>query len=144
MYRKKIFDHAYFKIIALLFVWISLFQKNSFAQGRKTDSLLNLLQTEKIDTNRVNLYKWAAKAMYIYNPDSAIGLAEQGLKLSKRIKYKSGEAYCMNEIANILTRQGNYPLALHYHLQKLKINEELNDIVGIATTNMNIGIVYVY
>jgi hypothetical protein len=125
-------------------VWISLFPIKTFAQRKETDSLLNQLQSEKIDTNRVNLYKWAAKAMYIYNPDSAMGLAEQGLKLSKKIKYKAGEANCMNEIANILTRQGNYPLALHYHLQKLKLNEDLHDITGLATTNMNIGIVYVY
>ncbi|MGG9962836.1 tetratricopeptide repeat protein [Ferruginibacter sp. SUN106] len=114
------------------------------AQKQYADSLASLLAKEKIDTNRVT-YMWQmAGAVYIYNPDSAIILAQRALFLSRNIKYTEGESRSLGEIANAFLSIGNYPRALEYYIMKLKLEEKKNNPHNLASVTMNIGIVYVY
>lgn len=114
------------------------------AQKNKADSIRILLNKELADTNRVKFMWQLADASSLYNPDSAFILSQQALFLARQIKYLEGESRSLGIIANAFIKIGNYPKALEYYLQKLKIEEKRNNPRNLASVTINIGIVYVY
>lgn len=116
----------------------------SHAQKNKADSLAELLRVEKIDSNKVNLLWNMASASNIYNPDTALILAEQSVILAKKIKYTEGESRALGVLANTFLKIGNYPKGLESYLEKLKIEEKRKNPRNLCSVIMNIGIVYVY
>ena len=106
--------------------------------------MLRLLNTETTDSNRVT-YLWRmADYAGIYNPDTAILLAQEALSLARTIKYVEGESRSLGILANTFMRIGNYPRALDYNFQKLKIEEQRIKPRNMMSVLMNIGIVYMY
>ena len=127
-------------LLAFLFLSAGLL----YAQKQKADSVSQLLAGEKADTNKVR-YMWQkASYQYSYAPDSAILIAQQGLLLSKQIKYVEGESRSLGQMANGFLRLGNNARALEYYIKKLKLEEKRNSPYNLASATMNIGIVYVY
>ena len=129
----------YFLLTALLFCFAA-----THAQKQKADSLAALLAKEKTDTGRVT-YMWKISSyLYSYAPDSALRIAQKALFLSRRIKYVEGESRSLGQMANGFLSMSDYPHALEYYLQKLKLEEQRNNPYNLAGVTMNIGIVYVY
>ena len=127
-------------LLAFLFLSAGLL----YAQKQKADSVSQLLAGEKADTNKAR-YMWQkASYQYSYAPDSAILIAQQGLLLSKQIKYVEGESRSLGQMANGFLRLGNNARALEYYIKKLKLEEKRNSPYNLASATMNIGIVYVY
>jgi tetratricopeptide (TPR) repeat protein len=114
------------------------------AQRTKSDSIARLLATEKIDSNRVTLLWNMAYIMHNFNPDTALLLSQEALHLARKIKFRDGESRALGILANTFTKTGNYPQALEFYLEKLKIEEKNNYARSLASVIMNIGIVYVY
>src|SRR5678810_737944 len=123
---------------------VLLFSTNSFAQKQKADSMLQLLSVEKTDSNRVTDLWRAADFAGIYNPDTAIHLAHQGLELARSIGYLEGESRSIGILANTYMRIGNYSRALEYNFEKLKIEEKRTQPRNMMSVLMNIGIIYMY
>jgi tetratricopeptide (TPR) repeat protein len=98
-----------------------------FAQNKTLDSLNQLLATEKEDTNHVLLMNSIAIAYVTSKPDTALIIAEHALELSRKIKFKKGEATSLRRIGSVFLNMGNYPNALENMLQSLKIAEDLHD-----------------
>jgi len=128
-------------IISFFFIAIST---GIFAQRSKVDSMSRLLTREKIDSNRVILLWNMAVSSYAYDPDTALILAQDAINLAKEIKYVEGESRATGVMANSFLKIGNYPKALEFYLQKLKIDEQRNIPRNLASVIMNIGIVHVY
>ena len=126
----------------LLFFFFCLTQVS--AQKNKADSLAALLARERIDSNIVTLLWNMADATNSYNPDTALFLSQKALYLAQKIKFLNGEARALGIMANTFLKIGNYPRALDFYLQKLKLEENRNNPVNLASVIMNIGIVYVY
>ena len=121
-----------------------LFSALLYAQKQKADSVSQLLDVEKIDTNKI-IYMWQkASYQHSYAPDSAILIAQKGLLLSKEIKYVEGESRSLGQMANGFLRLGNNAKALEYYIKKLKLEETRNSPYNLSSATMNIGIVYVY
>jgi tetratricopeptide (TPR) repeat protein len=114
------------------------------AQKSVADSLLSLLATEKIDSNKVTLLWKVAAACNNYNLDTALILAKQSLTLAQKIKFTDGESKAYGTIAKTFSKIGNYPKALENFLGRLKIAELQNDARNLAGVTMNIGTIYVY
>ena len=131
------------KKIFLFFVLICNFTAVQ-AQKNTADSIRILLNREKADTNRVKFMWQLADASSIYDPDSAFILSQQALYLARQIKYLEGESRSLGIIANAFIKIGNYPKALEYYLQKLKIEEKRHNARNLASVTINIGIVYTY
>ena len=129
-----------------IFILLSLCLVHSclFAQKQKADSLYKLLSSEKIDTNRVTLMWKIGNVAYLYDPVTALEITSEGLSLSKQIKYLEGQSRSLGVLANIFQKSGNYPRALEFNLQKLKIEEKRDNPGNLASVLMNIGIVYVF
>ena len=77
------------KIILLLLVTLSV--NYSDAQTNVRDSLKQLLQKEKTDTDRVLLLAELSFQYFESMPDTAMLLALEALTLSKRIGFKRGK-----------------------------------------------------
>jgi tetratricopeptide (TPR) repeat protein len=113
------------------------------AQRQKADSMQRLLEKETIDSNRVTILWRMAGYTYIFNPDTALNLAQNALILARNIGFKEGESRSLGVIANTFLRLGNYPRALEFQLQKLKLEEKRNSPRNLAIVLLNIGVVYV-
>ena len=113
-----------------------------FAQHKTADSLNRLLAKEKEDTNRVPLMNRIAAAYINSKPDTALMIYEHALELSRKIKFKKGEANSLRGIGSVFYIMGNYPDALENALQSLKIAEELQDDKMIARSFGNLANIY--
>ena len=131
------------QIVPLVCVWILLLMySHSIAQRQKADSVFRLLQKEKIDTNRVRLMWQQANYTSLYAPDTALGLAQNALYLARTITYTEGESKALGIAANTFLAIGNYSQALAFYLQRLQLEEKRQYAPSLASTTMNIGIVY--
>jgi len=108
----------------------------------KIDSLLNVLNTSKQDTNKVKACTGLCDAYLRSNPDTAKYFGNLGLNLATKTNYKKGISDCYNKIGNIYEAQCNYPAALENYKKSLKIREELGNKKGIARSYNNIGAIY--
>ncbi|HLX91906.1 MAG TPA: ATP-binding protein [Puia sp.] len=123
-------------------VFLLLLQSFAHAQNREIDSLQKLLQTEKDETGRANLYILLSDAFCKSKPDTALLLAQQGLSLAKKSGVVYDEIRCLNDIGNAFRIIGKYPRALGFFLEALKKAESINEEVAIAAILGNIGTVY--
>ncbi|MBI4648087.1 MAG: tetratricopeptide repeat protein [Bacteroidia bacterium] len=57
---------------------------------------------------------------------------------------KNGMAGVYNNLALVYSSQGNYEKALEYHLNGLKINEDIGQKDAIANSYTNLGVIYFY
>jgi hypothetical protein len=113
------------------------------AQTPVADSLNKLLQTEKSDSNKVRLMWQYADEITNIDPEKSILISQQAVYLAESIKYTEGLSRSLGVLANGFINIGNYPLALDYNLQKLKIEEKRNNPRNMGSVLGNIGIVYV-
>lgn len=114
-----------------------------FAQKNIADSLSAKLAVEKTDTGRVKLMWQMGSAISIYNPEEALAVAQKAVLLAKRIKDEEGLSRSLGVLANTFSNIGNYPRALEYNLEKLKLEEKRKNYRNLASVLMNIAVVYV-
>jgi len=106
------------------------------------DSLKQVIATTKDDTAKINAL-WNLGFTYTFvHQDTAILFANEGLELSQKIAYVSGEANSNGVLCMALTLQGNYTSALQYGFNYLAIGEKLRDSVMIMQANDALGICY--
>src|SRR5204863_1997119 len=107
------------------FVWAQ--QQNLYydqEQKKQLDSLRLALKTATNDTLRMEIY-WALGFNYMeIKNDSALYFHEQQLLLAKKLKLKLWEADSYDFAGYALNLLGNYPKALQYLLQGIKIAED--------------------
>ena len=84
------------------------------AQGVDTDSLKNLITKTKEDTTRILLISSLCNELARYEPDSAIQLAKEGLKLANQIHYPKGEANLAIALGTALANVGDYATAIKW------------------------------
>jgi tetratricopeptide (TPR) repeat protein len=113
------------------------------AQTPVADSLLKLMGAEKIDSNKVRLMWQYADEINNSDPEKSILISQQAVYMARSIKYTEGLSRSLGVLANGFINIGNYPRALEYHLQKLKIEEKRNKPRNMGSVLINIGIVYV-
>jgi len=126
-----------FLLIPLL--WIGSI---SFAQNRAVDSLNNLLKHEKTDTGKIILLYEMSHAYQNTQPDSALLLAQDAYFQSKKKKFIKGESWALNQMATAFNRIGNFPNALEYYIEQLKIEEKRGYDDNIAGNYLDIALVY--
>ena len=124
-------------ILVVLFILSVI---NISAQAPQVDSLTELLATTKEDTVKVMVL--AKLSFYDQNFQHGLDLALKGLALARKIKYAKGEASCIIRIGSQYSWISNFPMALYYFLEALKISERIADKEGMATAYYDIAIVY--
>ena len=130
-----------FKKYSLVLIFLAI-SASGFSQKAIADSLSKLLSVEKVDSNQVRLMWQLAKAMNVYNPDTALTLSYHALSLAKSIDYIEGESRSLGMLASTLRIIGNYPRALELSIQKLKLEEKRKHPRNMASVLISIGVVY--
>ena len=102
-----------------------------------------MLLKENTDSNRVSLLWQLAEQYQPIKPDTALRLAQQGLLLAQRIKFKEGESRSLAMLATSQYLLGNYPNALNNYMLKLKLEEKRNSPRNYASALSNIGLMYI-
>ena len=129
----------------LLLFGIIFFCLQSFSQNRAIDSLSNLLKHATDDTGNHGkdyfLCKLAIEYQY-FRPDTALFLSKQAFKLAVKKNDLDVISRSSNIIGTVYNEAGNYPKALEYFIQKLKIEETGKDPEMLAGVLLNIALVY--
>ncbi len=98
--------------------------------------------SSQIDTNRLKAIELITKNKYIFaKPDSAFYFAQLQYDLAKENGQKKHMADALN-IQGVSYAIRSIPKAIECYNKSLKIFEEMGNKSGIATTTMNIGIIY--
>ncbi|MBL4587555.1 MAG: tetratricopeptide repeat protein [Flavobacteriales bacterium] len=128
----------YFLILLLVFAFAGTQAQTNL------DSLYAVWQDEaQPDSNRVDaFFTYIWEGILFSNPDSAFTLAEELISFGQKKQYPKAksEAYSIQGVSHAI--QGNYPKALNYYMQGLKINEEIGNKEGSAIAIGNIGSIY--
>src|ERR1051326_1875945 len=122
---------------------LGLFQGTVSAARSSADSLLDLAQHARTDSDRVNYMNQAAW-QYIQkgNYDPAKKWVNEALSLAQKTGYKLGEADSWEYKGVINWNLGNYPEALDQELTALGMYEQLNWRMGKGSCSINLGLVY--
>ena len=124
-------------LISIIFICSS-----GFSQNHKIDSLRSLLKQVHPDTIKVDILIGLAKQYEQTNPDTTFFFSQQAYKISIRKDYLSGISRSATLIGNVYLETSNFPKALEYCIQKLKIEEIRKRPESMAIANMNIANVY--
>jgi len=129
------------KLIALLslFLFSSIY---TFSQKQVLDSLYKDLASQKTDTGKVSLLYDLSYSYHKSKPDSALILAQRAYKLARKIKYLKGESWALNGLANAFHSLHNYPRAIEYFIEELKIHEKRGKPKNMANTYISMALVY--
>lgn len=113
-----------------------------FAQGNRVSVMLRQLNEPLHDTTKINLCYAISRYYWFKNTDSVILMAQRGIELAEAIQFKKGKALNSLSMGVGLNAKGNYPEALKYHLESLKLSEELK-LEGLSgNVYSNIAIIY--
>src|ERR1700757_708646 len=130
------------KCLLLPFLFISSFL---LAQNPKIDSLLNLLKTDKQDTNNViHLNKLCNEFSFVGEFNKGLNYGKQALALAQNSAYKKGMATAYNNLGNMYCMLGNYPLDLQNYSASLKIRQQIKDKHGVADSYSNMANIDLY
>jgi two-component system sensor histidine kinase/response regulator len=128
------------RIFVTLFVLQTVF--SAHAQGDAISTLLQRLKSAPHDTIRVNLYYSISKRYWGRDFDSVLLMAGRGAALADSIHFKKGKALNCLSMGVAWSNKGNYPEALNYYFETLKLSEELH-LEGLSgNTYTNIAIIY--
>lgn len=125
-----------------LTILLPLCLATTYSQSNVRDSLLRVLKRQKQDSTRVASLLTLADVLYISKPDTGILLSIEALALSKKINFLIGEYYSLTLIGSAYMTTGNYPKALDYCLQSLKLVEKSSDTDAIAGSYNLLGVLY--
>jgi signal transduction histidine kinase len=125
-----------------LLLMLLLASVSSFAQRKKIDSLLKVVDKEMPDSNRLGIYYSLAKNYLNISIDSVKIYANKGLEISKRLDNTKSQAHLLALLGVAEKNLGNYDKAISYHLQSLKISEASKSEKDMAITYNDLGVLY--
>lgn len=129
------------KKLVLLFIFFNC-SYLADAQNSYTDSLKQQLSSSTEDTNKVILLGLLSSE-YIWSfADTGKIFAEEGLQLSKKLNFKSGEAMCSLNLCICLSQQGDFTRAFDLGFKALSIFENIGDIEKIRGSHTILMICY--
>ena len=127
-----------------LFLLITFTIHSQTKEQKRIDSLMTIAASRVNDTGKVMALYQLAIIFRRDNPQKAIGHAEEGLTLARKLKWKKGEADCLKNLGNTYHILSDYPKERECYELSLRIFEDLKDTLGIGKCLNNIGITYYY
>lgn len=104
-----------------------------------SDSLLNLLQTEKDDRKKADLCLAISEELQAADYESSLLYARRALGLYKKLNNKQGLARSYFNIGYSYTDLGNLTESVNQYLLAKKLFEELKDTLGTAKSLNDLG-----
>jgi len=115
----------------------------AFSQNLKMiDSLLNLANVAKQDTNTSNLYNNIATKYLEVDLEKSLDFAKKSLTLSEKLAFKKGIANSYFIMGNINNYKAEYLDAITWYKKSLSIRKELSLMADVGQTYSSIGYCY--
>lgn len=129
-------------LVAAIAMMLAYDSRGQLVLTFNVDSLRAALATSKEDTNRV----WVLNNLgrNIVNSDTTLGLADEAIVLSKKLKFIKGEAEAYNNIAYWHNMKGDYYKALENYFTSVKLSESIGYEAGLKRSYNSMGTVYIY
>ncbi|MCE3259534.1 MAG: protein serine/threonine phosphatase, partial [Bacteroidetes bacterium] len=144
------FNHIQIFLNTVLFCLFVSVPANCYSQAKMTpgkkrviDSLEILVKSPKDDTTKVNAYNQLILQYTGVDPDKAIRLCDEALKLSSKIKDKKGMSTTYFAWGNIYSVLGMPDSMIFFHTKALELRTEIQWKKGIAASNGNLGQAYI-
>ncbi|MBU0764724.1 MAG: tetratricopeptide repeat protein, partial [Bacteroidetes bacterium] len=115
-----------------------------FAQDDRTDSLRDVLKTQKDDTNRVYTLIRLSAAISTREPEKAIQYAQTAIKLSKKLDFPRGSGMAYERIGIVHINHSNFQQAIDNLLLGIRYYETVSALDDLARVYNQVGIVYYY
>ena len=103
------------------------------------DSLLEVLNTQPVDTQRVHLLNDLGWEYKYDDATKARQYLQESITLSEKINFKKGAAQAFNNLGVVAAIQGDIDQALINYERALSLRQELNDQKGVASLYNNLG-----
>ena len=126
-------------IIVILFFCIPVLLS---AQSKNIDSLLDVLQSQKADSNKVKTLNEIGIAYSQFLPSKAIIYLEEAYNLAVKLKLAEQELKALSLMANTYNSLGNYNKATDISLKQLQVLEKVNNPRRLAIVLMNLAVYY--
>jgi len=111
-------------------------------RSQTIDSLKAVIVSAEKDTTKAKALNQLAWESKFSNPDTAILLSREALRIYEEHQTKSGIANCCDNIGVLYTVKSDYTLALQYHNKALKIRKQRGNKKGMSSSYLHIGIVF--
>ncbi len=112
------------------------------AQNTRIDSLKNLLASASSPTQKIELLNRLTSESWDYDFEKSLGFAKEAYALSKELDWMRGKAYSLTSMGLYHFFKGNYPEALMYYRQALKVANGKIDGDIPAFTFIRMGSLY--
>jgi len=128
----------------LFFIFIAVIHATGIAQQDNiADSLLNVLKTQKEDTNRVKtLTRLSIKLATKKNYELSNKYVNDAISLAEKLNFKKGLTNAYSNLGNNNYYLGNYEEAIENYRTMMKFGEETGDKLAIGRAYMKIGNVF--
>ncbi len=131
-------------VIALVFVWTLTTRAQPSATQKQQWELekLAIRGIKPTDTLYIKAVNELAFGYQRIHPDSALLMAELGDSLSLESGYEKGRVEALRNKGIVYYLKGNYPQALQYYLEALRLAEKIKDLAGTARLYNNTALIY--
>src|SRR5678810_368652 len=117
----------------ILIIHFALLLCCSNAQGWHPDSLNEALVQAKNDAEKFSTLIRITVTYTFSKPDTAMMYAQQAITLAKKINTDAVLSQALRAYAGVLSQTGNYPQAIYFGLESLKLAEKSsNDFPDIG------------
>jgi signal transduction histidine kinase len=140
--KNRIVNRNGLKIFLALLIILLFYNSKIYAN---TDDSIQALFSKKVsNTAEIDQINNLIGKSIAENSAKAEIFANCALHVADSMAYQSGKAKALLNIVENLKNSGNYPDALKYLLQALKIYEKLNNYEGLVICHKNLGFIYGY
>ena len=122
----------------ILFILL-LIQTTPFAQERKKDSLIQILNKTDSEDVKATLYLELSKSYRIIDVDSALFYANKGYLIAEKKKNNKAIADNLSNLGNLYVTKNQFDIAKKYYTASLKIYEVDNNLLEYCRNLMRIG-----
>lgn len=129
-----------FTLLFLLF-FLSGAERN-WAQNPPSDTILSQLGIKTADTAAVRILNQNAWEIRNSNPNLSITYSKKAAEIASKLKFMRGVASSYNYIGIAFRNKENFPKALEYFIEALRIAENDSIYIEIGYANNNIGEIY--
>ncbi len=117
---------------------------NLFAGNQRTDSLVNKLEHNLPDTQKVDILNKLSRLLFYSNPDSAAYYARQAMKIADEQEFDNRKAYSLTTFGFFLDEEGKYDSSLMNYRKAIDIYSETGDQQGLSYAVLNKGLAYMH
>ncbi len=111
-----------------------------FAQTAEIDSLKAIVE-KTVGTEKVDVMNFLSKAYWGIDPELSIVNGNKALMLSRKLKYKKGEAEAINNIGGAYYYLNDFNNSVEHFIQSLELRKRIGDKKDIIIALNNLGIV---